>query len=241
MYPWVLTDAVTTPVMNPELPSIHHTRAELIEDPVREALTRAGAEARALDLACNEGWFSHRLLEWGASQVVAVDIRQENIRRAQLLRDHFTIPEERFQLINADVYALRPEMLGQFDVVLLLGLVYHVEDPMGLIRRARAFTRSVCAIESQLTRQEAPILHGWGRSDQVEQAPGSFAVRVEPDGDSNPLASAPGVMSLIPNRMALEQMTRLAGFGRTQFATPNASHNRQYVSGDRGVLIARPD
>jgi len=38
----------------------------MIEGPVREALAAAGPEATALDLACCEGWFSHRLLEWGA-------------------------------------------------------------------------------------------------------------------------------------------------------------------------------
>ena len=239
MYPWALTDRITTPVLDPELPSIHQTRAELIEGPVRDAITRAGPGARALDLACNEGWFSHLLLEWGAAQVVAVDIRAENIRRAELIRDHFAIPKERLQLIAADVYALTREVLGQFDVVLLLGLVYHVEDPMGLLRRARELTRSLCAIESQLTRQEAPILHGWGGSNHVEHAPGSFAVRVEADSGSNLLASTPGILSLVPNRMALEQMARLAGFRETHVATSAPHHNPQYVSGDRGVLLAR--
>jgi tRNA (mo5U34)-methyltransferase len=241
MYPWQLTDGITTPVMDPELPSIHQTRAGLIESSVRDAITRAGPRARALDLACNEGWFSHRLLEWGAAEVVAVDIRAENIRRAELIRDHFAIPEERLKLIEADVYTLTPEALGQFDVVLLLGLVYHVEDPMGLIRRARALTRSLCAIESQLTRQEAPILHGWGSSNHLEHAPGSFAVRIEHDSASNRLASVPGVLSLVPNRMALEQMARLAGFGHVEFSDPNPHHNRQYVVGDRGVVVARVD
>jgi SAM-dependent methyltransferase len=241
MYAWALSDEIATPVLDPELPSIHQTRAELIERPVREAIARAGPQARALDLACNEGWFSHRLLEWGAAQVVAVDIRPENIRRAELIRDHFEIPKERLELIEADVYSLTPQELGSFDVVLLLGLVYHVEDPMGLIRRARALTRSLCAIESQLTRQEAPIVHGWGGSDSVEHAPGSLAVRVEHDSSANLLASAPGVLSLIPNRMALHQMARMAGFREVGFVNPAPHHNQQYVSGDRGVLLAWRD
>lgn len=241
MYPWVLSGEISTPVLNPELSSIHQTRSELIERPVREAIARAGPRARALDLACNEAWFSHRLLEWGAAQVVAVDVRSENIRRAELIRDHFEVSKERLELIEANIYDIAPQELGIFDVVLLLGLVYHVEDPMGLIRRARELTRSVCVIESQLTRQEAPIVHGWGGTDSVEYAPGSFAVRVEHDSSSNLLASAPGVLSLIPNRMALDQMARLAGFRQVFFADPAPHHNPQYVSGDRCVLLAWPD
>lgn len=238
MYPWSLSRRVVTPVLDSELPSIHATRAELIEGPVREALADAGRGATALDLACNEGWFSHRLLDWGAARVVGVDIRGENIRRAELVRQHFGIPRERLELVEGDAYELQPERYGAFDVVLLLGLLYHVENPMGLIRRAYALTRSLCVIESQLTRQTDPIVHGWGVSEQWVTADGSFAARIESDSEGNPLASATGVLSLIPNRVALEQMARLAGFTNVKFAQADARHNPQYVAGDRAVLLA---
>lgn len=241
MYPWSLARGLTTRVLGTELPSVHQTRAELIEKPVRDAFGRAGQHPTALDLACNEGWFSHRLLEWGAEQVLGIDIRGENIRRAELIREHFGIAVRRLELTQADVFELDTEELGTFDVVLLPGLVYHVEDPMGMIRRAYAMTRSLCVIESQLTRQEAPIAHGWGQSGQQEQAPGSFATRVEHDSTANLLASTPGVLSLIPNRAALEQMATVAGFSDVQFAPPAAHHNDQYVAGDRGVVLAWRD
>ncbi len=99
-----------------------------------------------------------------------------------------------------------------FGVVLLLGLVYHLEDPTGAIRRARA----------------------------AEQAPGSFATRVEPDTAENPISSSAGVLSLIPNRVALEQMVRAAGFSELEFLVARPDHNPQYVRGDRAVLLARP-
>jgi tRNA (mo5U34)-methyltransferase len=238
MYPWSLSRGVVTPVLDPELPSIHATRAELIEGRVREALADAGPQASALDLACNEGWFSHRLLDWGAARVVGVDIRGENIRRAELIRQHFGVARDRLELIEGDAYELQPERYGAFDVVLLLGLVYHVENPMGLIRLAYALTRSLCVIESQLTRQTDPIVHGWGTSEQWVSADGSFAARIESDSEGNPLASATGVLSLIPNRVALEQMARLAGFTKLEFGQPDPRHNPQYVAGDRAVLLA---
>src|SRR6476661_8717518 len=76
IYPWRLRDGSEVRVANAELPSIHRTRAEMIESRVRAALTAAGPEATALDLACNEGWFSQRLLEWGAQRVVGLDVRE---------------------------------------------------------------------------------------------------------------------------------------------------------------------
>src|ERR1700728_3235340 len=74
MYAWVLGEGITTPVLGPELSDVHRTRLELLEAPVREVLSAVGPNARVIDLACNEGWFSHRLLEWGASHVLGVDI-----------------------------------------------------------------------------------------------------------------------------------------------------------------------
>src|SRR5262245_64933055 len=88
MYPWDIGGAYTFPLLNPELPSVHQTRVEMMTDPIRAALGRAGAGATALDLACCEGYFTHLLLEWGAHDVVGVDVRATNIRRAELIRDH---------------------------------------------------------------------------------------------------------------------------------------------------------
>lgn len=239
-YPWRLRDGRQTPIMVPELASVHETRAELIEQRTRQALAAAGPDATALDLACNEGWFSHRLLEWGAARVLAIDVREDNIRRAAVLRDHFEIAPDRLALRQADVFDLDPGTIGQFDVVLVLGLIYHVENPMGVLRLARACCRDLCVIESQLTRQTDPIVHGQGRSDELHEASGSFAVVVE--GDEGPLlsslASTGDVLSLIPNRTALADMVRVAGFARSEFAAPARGHNPQYLRGDRAVVFA---
>jgi hypothetical protein len=90
MYPWEI-DGRTAVLMHPELPSVHETRREMIAETVKQALRDAGPGARALDIACSEGWFSQRLLEWGAETVLGVDVRESNVRRAELVRDHFGI------------------------------------------------------------------------------------------------------------------------------------------------------
>jgi tRNA (mo5U34)-methyltransferase len=236
MYPWRLLDGRELSVPVAELESVHSTRAEMIEARVRAVLAEAGPNATALDLACNEGWFSQRLLEWGAARVVAIDVREHNVRRAALLRDHFGIPAERFEIRQADVFDLDPAALGTFDVVFLLGLIYHVENPMGVIRLARQCTRRLCVIETQLTQQVEPIVHGNGRADELHEAAGSFAVVIEA-GD-NSLASTGAVLSLVPNRTALVQMAEMAGFETVEFATASDGHNPQYVRGDRGAIFA---
>jgi cephalosporin hydroxylase len=240
MYPWELGTPEPLTLLHPELPSVHSTRLELIEDPVRATLA-AAEEPTAIDLACSEGWFAHRMLEWGASRVVAIDVREENVRRARVVRNHLGVPPAKLEIGQGDMFALDVGQLGTFDVVLLLGLIYHVENPVGALRVARALTRSLCVVETQLTRQSRPIEHGWGTSSEdVEVAEGSFALRLEEDALHNRLASAPGIASLVPNRAAVEAIVRAAGFSGFEWRQTRPHHNSQYYEGDRGVLLAWP-
>lgn len=241
--PWMYSFQVGrrhTPIHHPMLESIHATRASLIEGPVREALAAAGPGARALDVACCEGWFSQRLVEWGAGEVLGVDIREQSIRRAQLVSDHLGYDGDRLSFRAADIFSLTAEELGHFDVVLCLGLVYHVENPMGLLRLLRAVTRGLCAIESQTARVETPALFGFTTRQAFEATDAVLAVHHEHDQASNQLASAGGSLSFCPNPAALRLMTTVAGFGDVTRAQPRPEHDPDFHTGDRTLLIARP-
>jgi SAM-dependent methyltransferase len=237
MYEWQLTSTVATPLLGPNLASVHTTREQLIEPIARAALAAAGQHASALDLACNEGWFSHRLLDWGANRVVGIDVREDNIHRASLVRDHFGISARRLTFQAGDVLELDADVLGSFDVVLLLGLIYHLERPLEAVRVARRLTRSVCVIESQLTRQNRPVVRGDGVPNVYHQSPASFAAWVENEPE-NPLSSVGGVMSLVPNRAALEAMPRWAGFDEVELLSARPTHDLQYLAGDRAIVVA---
>jgi tRNA (mo5U34)-methyltransferase len=241
MYEFDLGDGLRTNAYSEELLEVHRTRAAVAEPVAREALAAAGAHASAIDLACSEGWFSHRMLEWGAQTVTGVDIRPENIHRATLVRDRLGIDPERFALRTSDVFDLDPVQLGTFDVVLCFGLIYHLEDPIGALRITRALTRGVCIVESQLTEQVEPIRHGWGTAGQFMEQPASWAAYYEPAQlqESHPVAAHGGVVSFIPNRVALLEAMTAAGFSRVQPLVP-ATGNPQYVDGNRLVVAGWP-
>jgi 2-polyprenyl-3-methyl-5-hydroxy-6-metoxy-1,4-benzoquinol methylase len=236
MYAWDLGELGKVQISE-TLAEVHQTRLELVEPSVRKALAAAGPHARALDLACSEGYFSHKMLEWGAETVIGIDVREQNVRRATLVRDHFGIDPERLSFHRADVFAL-PE-LDQFDVVLMLGLVYHLENPVGAFRIARALTRGLIAVESQLTQQTRPILAGNGEAGRHFPRLGSFATWFEEDQSENPLASYGAILSLIPNEAALLEMASVAGFAECEIVRAGPNHEAQYRTGERAVMIAR--
>ncbi len=240
MYAWDLGGGVRTTTFNDELMSVHQTRATIMEPLVRRVLAAAGPRCTAVDLACSEGWFAHRLLEWGASRVIGVDIRPENIHRAELVRDHLGVDPERLSYRLGNVYDL--EGIGEFDTVLCLGLIYHLENPVGALRVARALTADggVCIVESQLSEQSKPIRHGWGGTGEYLEQPASWAAWYEPTElqEGHPIASFGGVVSMIPNRVALTQALSAAGFPRLEEPEVPAGLNPQYVGGHRLVVAA---
>ena len=235
MYEWDLGGGIRTRAIGPELQDVHNTRAAIMGPVIRDAWSE---DESAIDLACSEGWFSHRLLDWGARQVFALDVRRENIHRAKLINEQLQSPGIYFEV--ADVFDLPP--LEPVDVVLCVGLIYHVENPIGLLRIARALTRGVCIVESQMTEPHPPIQHGWGTTGEYLEQPAAWATWYEPveAQEEHPIASFGGVVSFIPNRVALEQAMRAAGFSRVEAPPVPADANAQYTGGHRLVLAGYP-
>ncbi len=100
---------------------------------------------RVADLGCNEGGFSLALAQRGA-EVVGMEARADNVAKCRLLADHFAQPKLTF--LQGDVKEFRRETHGLFDVVLGLGILYHLDDPVGWLGRVAAATRAVLYLDT---------------------------------------------------------------------------------------------
>jgi FkbM family methyltransferase len=109
--------------------------AEFLES-VRPQIGRASA----LDVGCGVGDFSKFLSDVGFS-VTAVDGREENVTEARR-----RYPNIKFLARNAEDFQL--EEMGKFDLVLCVGLLYHLENPFRAVRNLHALTRKVLFVES---------------------------------------------------------------------------------------------
>jgi tRNA (mo5U34)-methyltransferase len=104
---------------------------------------------RALDLGTRDGFFAFEMERRGA-EVIAVDylpMDQTGFAVASRLLD------SKVTFINANIYDLSADRLGTFDVVLFLGLLYHLPDPLEALLLLRSLCRDRLCVESQVIDQ----------------------------------------------------------------------------------------
>lgn len=93
---------------------------------IADLMGRSFSELRVLDLACLEGLYGIELALQG-SQVVGIEGREENLEKARFTKSVLGL--DNIEFVRDDVRNLSPEKYGQFDVVLCLGIFYHLDAP----------------------------------------------------------------------------------------------------------------
>jgi tRNA (mo5U34)-methyltransferase len=89
---------------------------------------------RALDIGCSDGYFSFEMERRGAS-VVAVDFVPDTYTGFATAREILGSGVE-YRMDN--VYNLSPEKYGRFDVVLFMGVLYHLRKPLAALDAIRS-------------------------------------------------------------------------------------------------------
>jgi tRNA (mo5U34)-methyltransferase len=114
---------------------------------------------RALDLGTRDGFFAFELERRGAD-VVAIDYMP-------LQGGGFAVASEllgsRVTYLQRNLYELTTKEVGTFDIVLFLGLLYHLPDPLGALRVVRDLTRQRMFLETAVmdlggTTEELPLM-----------------------------------------------------------------------------------
>lgn len=217
----------------PAAQAVHTTRRSMMEHAIRTEFGEDLSGLRAADLACHQGYFSIELARRGCAEVLGVDAREDHVRDAALMGRALNL--ENFVAERRDVFDLDAGTLGKFDIVLMFGLLYHLENPIGALRVARSLTRGTCLVETQV----APNLSGpldWGHYDFVKPMMGSFAVIDETEETHGPEMSTLGIC-LAPSVEALTWIMGKVGFSRVAVLEPPEGAYEQHRHGKR-VMVA---
>jgi tRNA (mo5U34)-methyltransferase len=93
---------------------------------------------RALDIGCSDGFFSFEMERRGAD-VLAIDFVPETYTGFAVARD---ILGSRVEYRMETVYNLTPAKHGTFDLVLFMGVLYHLRKPLAALDAIRSVTRT---------------------------------------------------------------------------------------------------
>lgn len=234
-YPLTLPDGRTLPSTHDgRVDAIHHTRARMLDAFIAEQFGGDVARRSAIDLACHQGYFSIQLARAGFGSVTAVDARAEHVEDAALLARIYEF--ENLQTRQADVFTLDAENSGTHDLVLMFGLLYHLENPIGALRVARSLTKRACVIETQVV----PHLSGmvdWGSYEFVRPLKGCFGIIDELDETHAPEASVTGVC-LAPSTEGLLWLLHAVGFSQAWLLPVPADGYEQLRHGKRVMVAA---
>ena len=160
-----------------------------------------------LDIGCNGGFYSIEMKRRGAAHVLAIDIDEDYLRQARFAARAVGQDIEFARLSVYDVAVLRQ----RFDVVLFLGVLYHLRHPLlalDLIRDHVAGDLFVCQSMQRGDPCEAALEPDYLFSERaVFEQPGfprlAFIENCYAGNDTN---------WWIPNRACTASMLRSAGF-----------------------------
>lgn len=148
---------------------------------------------RALDIGAWDGWFSFELERRGA-RVLAVD--STALERFRVARE---LLGSQVEYVIDDVCRLSPARIGYFDVVMFLGVLYHLKHPMLALEKICELSTGVVCVESFVTDDGAnpaakPVIEFYESNELCGQIDNWVA----------------------PNVACLLAMCRSAGFARVQ-------------------------
>jgi 2-polyprenyl-3-methyl-5-hydroxy-6-metoxy-1,4-benzoquinol methylase len=103
---------------------------------------------RVLDVACEEGMFGLEFARHGAS-VLGVEGRDVHVEKARFAARALGL--DRFEVVCDDVRNITEERYGEFDLVLCLGILYHLEarDQFDLIANLQKMCRGLMVVDTE--------------------------------------------------------------------------------------------
>jgi len=226
----------TESLLPPEVLPIHATRLEMVSRAVDAHFGARLAQVRCLDVGCHEGYYSVAMARRGVREVLGIDVRETNLRKARFVAEALGLSNVSYQQGNCE--ELDPGALGRYELCLFLGILYHLENPMLALRKVAAMTTELCVVETQVA-DEVEGSAEWGAREWTRPYHGILAL-IDESGefDAGNRETGASPLATCPSPKALEAMLKHAGFKRIEWIAPPPDAYEQHRRGKRVVCAA---
>jgi len=151
-------------------------RSKLISETIEDIMGEDFKKCSILDMACNSGFFSLDLANRGAKFVEGIELRTHNFNQAQFMKDYFQ--EDKVEFFNDDIY--EHKFSHNYDIVLMLGLLYHVTKPVELVRKCYDLCTKFTVIDTICHKEPISAYHVMMNKDVEKPGEGNFTVEFHP-------------------------------------------------------------
>lgn len=229
-YEFTLPDNSITKSYIPEsVRPIHHTREKALRFFLSD-FGKNGDFKDALDISCHEGYYSHVLAEY-FDRVVGIDKNADSLQKAKLITE--VIGNEKISYVHTALEDWKEPKQGDF--VLCYGLLYHIENPVEIMRKLASLTKGAVCIESQILPVSSHFQIEDGNFMSRRETKGTFGLCMDyPSSKEGGLTE----LALVPSREALITLLEFFGFINIRFYQPQHEDYEQFVRGHRVILYA---
>jgi len=216
-----------TPIRKKKFVNRHEQRKKHFIEPLAQLFGGSLAAKRVLDLACNAGFWSLAAVRAGCDYVLGIEGRQMHVDQANFVFDVKEIEKDRYGFVLGDIFETDLRQFGTFDVVLCLGLMYHVSKPMELLEKISEVNDDVLIIDSTLSK-----------------APGSF-LELRGQNPNSYMSAVDRTLAMHPTKQAVRDLAEEFGYSvvtlepdfRDEDGEPAWTGGQDYRNGSRRAFV----
>lgn len=191
-YEFALGDGLVTPIHNSNKRNRHEQRRRYFFDALLKVTGGSLTGYRILDLGCNAGYWASHAMAADADFLVGVDAREHQLEQARFVFQAQGIDPTRYRFEEANIF--EHDFSERFDIVMCLGLMYHISKPMELFELMNGVGAELLLIDTIISPSDQSL----------------FALHREPV--DHWLNAADYEMVLIPSRQAVADLGAQFGF-----------------------------
>jgi 2-polyprenyl-3-methyl-5-hydroxy-6-metoxy-1,4-benzoquinol methylase len=147
-----------TPIFKKTHVKRHAQRKKHFFDPLVRLFGGSLEGKRVLDLGCNAGFWSLCAAQAGCDYVLGIDGRKMHVDQANFVFETKDVERESYDFFLGDIFEMDLGRFGTFDVVLCLGLMYHVSKHVELMEKISEVNNDVLVIDTTLSVAEGSFL-----------------------------------------------------------------------------------
>jgi tRNA (mo5U34)-methyltransferase len=224
---------VTEQYIPAEVDHIHTTRLEMMFAALEPDFKASDDNLTAIDFSSHQGFFSLALAK-RCKSVLGLEYQRRHVESAKLIRDALGVKNVEFREENLETMA--PGKYSPADIVICFGLLYNLENPIAVLRRARELTKRVLLIETQTTILDLEGAVDSGHSSNTNYMHGYFGLF---SGNPDNIDGSASDIVFYPSPRGLLWLLKKLGFREARILPPPPGAYQQLATGKRIMVEAR--